>query len=158
LVPLADVTPAIRRDRQPRPFARRHRSALVIAAIACAAVATAAGGTYSLITESGSQAATPSLVSQGGPLACAGLIGKDARQAQTFLEGHGWTISWRFTHYYNPAEHNGEAGYASTPATVPPGSLVEDIVSGGGKIAVVFVRGAHDPNAPPLSQQSPAGC
>jgi hypothetical protein len=156
LAPLTDLEP-VNRPPAARSFGRRHRSGLVAAcAVLFAALAVGAGGSYSLLSSSGT--ATPTLVSPGQSLGCLGIAGMRADKVEALLTGKGYTISWRLIQYYDPSRHGGEAGYASSPSTVPADSIVEDAVQGTDGTVVVSVRSPTDPYAPTLDTTTPAAC
>jgi hypothetical protein len=91
-------------------------------------------------------------------LAC-DLIGLSAGQAAQLLEERKIAIEWRYQHWGDEAIAGGESapgavggGYSTAPATVPPDSVVWDVVTDtrADHSVFVFVQAPDDPNAPTI--------
>jgi len=166
LAPLARVQPVTLR-RTTRRHRRPHRMLLAAAALAAAllvgglALAGVFGPLHNAVLKPNAPT-LPSPVVSG--IACR-LIGQSAGTAQTVLTQHGYQIGWRFQHWGTQAtgtDNNPTApqavtgGYTSTPATVPPDSIVWDITPDDRtpNMLFVFVQAPNDPNAPTISPPS----
>lgn len=158
LSPFERVEPVTLR-RMPR--SRRGRAPLLVlaglaAAAAPAAATLAATGVFGPLHQATLQPSTPNVALNTG-LACP-LIGGTAGKAQTTLSENGYRIEWRFQHWGSQVLVPGSSttpgavggGYASTPETVPPDSIVWDITPDErtSKTVFVFVQAPNDPNAP----------
>jgi hypothetical protein len=139
LAPLRTISPARRANGRPR----RRRELAIAAVISCALFVLAAGATYATIVFTASPEAAP--VSQRGSLACLDLVGNTAQHAGTVLEERGYPIKWRLEAYGAPA---GKTFTTTSPESVAPTAIVEDVTPGADGSVLVFVHASDDPYAP----------
>jgi hypothetical protein len=146
LAPLQQVRPVTRPARA-RPSKGRGRR-LVLLAAAVLAIGVGVAAVRAVLPSR--QQATRSPLSQGGPFACQGLEGMPDGSAAAYFAHRGLSVSWRLTRYVDPTTHDGIGAYASSPKTVPPDTIVEDVAFLNSTTVIVFVRSADDAFAPPL--------
>lgn len=139
LRPLKTISPARRANGRNR----RRRDLVFASLIALVLLVVAVGATYVTIEMTASPESAP--ISAHGSLACLDLIGGRADHAETIMKQRGYTISWRLK-IYDPPE--GKTFTTTSPASVAPDAIVEDIESGGDGVVLVFVHAPDDTHAP----------
>jgi hypothetical protein len=151
LAPLSKLAPATRRACRPL---RVSRLALALAGglLLAGGVAVAATNVFGPLHDVNG---TP----DPSPLTCSGLVGAPATDAASYLEAHGYQVSWRFLTYSDTALSQ---PHGSTPGAVeghsqivpgpPPGSVVSNLgpLPDDPTTVIVFTQAANDPNAPQI--------
>jgi hypothetical protein len=140
VAPLGGIAPATRGSG--RPVARRHAVLGVAVAVLMAAVAL--GATWAVLDATATPDEGPA--SPGQPLACLGVVGGTAANAEQVVEAAGYTIDWRIE-IWN-ADGTTDQAAASVPA---PDDVVEQVALGTEGQLVILVHAADDPNAPAVT-------
>jgi hypothetical protein len=147
LAPLGKIRPATRAPRPPIKLRRLVPLALGLTGVATAgAIAATQSGPLHDVT------AQP----DPSPLTCSGIIGQPPQEAQAYLEGHGYKISWRYETFSSESvqEPSGSqpgavSGYSQEVASPPGDSIVSDVLPfNSPDRVIVFTQGKDDPNAP----------
>jgi hypothetical protein len=144
LAPLNDIAPA-QRSRGRAVIRRHHLLAVVVAALV---VVLAAGATWATLQFTASPTPTP--VSPGQPLACLGLVGGTAGDAQTILSDHGYAIEWHLA-TFNPPD--GSTFTVVAQASVPADAIVRQVLGSSPDTVIVVVSLPSDTYAPPVTPE-----
>lgn len=147
LAPLAQIAPARRAGRP--PIRLRRLAALAVGLMAVAGAGAAAATQFGALHEVTEQP-DPS------PLTCSGIIGESPQEAQSYLDAHGYKISWRYETFDSQAiqqpsgsQPGAVGGYSREVDNPPADTIVSDALpTNHPHEVIVFTQGKDDPNAP----------
>jgi hypothetical protein len=166
LAPLRQIEP-VSRAQASAPGMARGRTMVLLALIVIAATAGVAAAVDPLDLFNQPTVA-PRIAGDGEereagiPRSECQLLGRTADVAHAFLTARGLMVSWRVTQFGSqvapPSSPRGagtlEGGYTTAPSSVPPESVVWDIVHDPQlpeSVVIVFVHAPDDANAPRIA-------